>query len=65
MFDESPMKCMGMKASRTETGMVMMGTMADGKCHRKTRITRLTMAISSSSSCFRLSMERWIRSERS
>ena len=44
MFDERPMKCIGMKASRTETGIVMMGTMADGMCQRNTRMTRLTIA---------------------
>ena len=47
------------------TGMVMMGTMAEGMCHRKTRMTALTMMISSSSSCWRLSIERWMSSGRS
>ncbi len=56
---------MGMKARSTETGMVRMGTMADGMCQRKTRITRLTMIISITSSCLRVSIARWIRSERS
>jgi hypothetical protein len=31
-----PISFMGMKASATDTGMVMMGTMDDGKCQRKT-----------------------------
>ena len=65
MFEEMPNSVMGMKASRTETGMVTMGTMAEGMCHRKTRITRLTIRISRRSSCFRVSRERWISSERS
>ena len=65
MFEEMPRSAMGMKASSTETGIVMMGTIAEGMCQRKTRITRLTISISSSSSCFRVSIERWISSERS
>ena len=40
---------MGMKARATLTGMVTMGTMAEGMCQRKTRITRETMSISSTS----------------
>ena len=59
------MKAMGMNARSTATGIVTMGTMAEGMCQRKTRTTRLTIAISSSRSCFRLSIARWIRSERS
>ena len=41
------MKYIGMKASSTETGIVTIGTIADGMCQRKSRITRLTMSISS------------------
>ena len=41
------MKHMGMKASSTETGIVTIGTMAEGMCQRKIRMTRLTMIISS------------------
>ncbi len=57
MLEVMPSKYMGMKARTTEMGMVMIGTMADGKCQRKRRMTRLTMIISISSSSFRLSME--------
>ena len=35
-----PMRYMGMKASATDTGMVTMGTIAEGMCQRKTRMTR-------------------------
>ena len=45
MFDEIPISRIGMNASSTETGIVMIGTMADGMCQRKIRITRLTMMI--------------------
>ena len=48
-FALRPMACMGMKARATLTGMVTMGTMAEGMCQRKTRITRETMSISSTS----------------
>ncbi len=65
MFEEIPRRAMGMKARSTETGMVMMGTIAEGMCQRKTRITRLTISISSSSSWVRVSIARWISSERS
>ena len=37
--------------------------MADGMCQRKNKITALTMIISSSRSCFRLSMDCWINSD--
>src|ERR1043166_3531270 len=65
MFEVTPMKYMGMKHSTTEIGIVMIGTMADGMCQRKKRITTLTMSISMISSCFRLSMDFWINSDRS
>ena len=45
--------------------MVRMGTIAEGMCQRKRRITRLTITICRTSSCFRVSMARWMRSERS
>ena len=38
MFDEMPISRIGMNASSTETGIVMMGTMADGMCQRKSRM---------------------------
>ncbi len=65
MFEEIPSHHIGMKASSTETGIVTIGTMAEGMCQRNSRITRLTMAISSTSSCFSVSIARWISSERS
>ena len=43
----SPRSFIGMNASATETGMVTIGTMAEGTCQRKIRMTRLTMMISS------------------
>jgi len=59
------MAYMGMNASSTDTGMVTTGTMAEGMCQRKIRMTKLTMAISINSSSFRLSMERVMSSDRS
>ena len=56
---------MGMKARSTEIGIVRMGTIAEGMCQRKSRMTRLTMIISRTSSCLSVSIDRWIRSERS
>ncbi len=58
MFDVIPMKYIGMNASATETGIVMIGTIADGMCQRKNRITKLTMIISMIRSCFKLSIDR-------
>ena len=65
MLDEIPMRLMGMKASRTDTGMVMMGTTAEGMCQRKSRMTRLTITISRSSSCSSVAIESRISSDRS
>ncbi len=65
MFDEMPISRIGMNASSTDTGMVMMGTIADGMCHRKIRITRLTMTISRMSSWRSVAIERSMRSDRS
>ncbi len=42
-----------------------MGTMAEGMCQRKTRMTRETTIISSISLSFTVAMARWIRLERS
>ncbi len=60
-----PISRKGMKEIRTATGMVMIGMMALGMCQRKRRITRATVTMTSMSVDFRLSMERWISSERS
>jgi hypothetical protein len=65
MLEEMPIHIMGTKARSTATGMVTMGTMAEGMCQRKTRITRLTITTSWTSFSFRLSMARSMRSERS
>ncbi len=65
MLEVMPMKYIGMNASATEIGMVTIGTSADGICQRKNKITMLTMIISSNRSCFRLSMDLRINSERS
>ncbi len=46
-FAFRPMRYMGMKARATDTGMVTMGTMAEGMCQRKTRMMTETMMISS------------------
>src|SRR5262252_4181232 len=65
MLELMPIQYMGMKASNTETGMVTIGMMAEGMCQRKSRMTKLTMIISTISSCLRVSMDRSINSERS
>ena len=65
MLEEMPISRIGMNASSTDTGMVMMGTIADGMCHRKIRITTLTMTIWSISSWRSVSIDRSMRSERS
>ena len=65
MLEVSFMPYIGMKDSSTAIGIVTIGMMAEGKCQRKSRITRLTMIISSISWCFRVSMDRSISSERS
>ena len=65
MLEVMPMKYMGMKARRTETGIVTIGMIDEGMCQRKIRITKLTMIISRSSSSLRFAMAFSIRSERS
>ena len=65
MFELIPMACMGTNEISTATGMVTMGMMALGTCHRKIRITRPTTINSSVSVCFRLSMDARISSLRS
>ena len=64
-FAPRPRACRGMKASATDTGMVTMGTMAEGMCQRKIRITSETITISSMS-LFRTVPMAWpMSSERS
>ena len=65
MLTVIPARYIGMNASRTETGIVRIGTIADGTCQRKSRITSETMIISILSSCVRVPIARSIRLERS
>ena len=57
MLELIPSRYIGMNDKSTATGMVTIGMMADGMCQRKIRITRLTMIISTISSCFSVSIE--------
>ena len=65
MLEEMPIHIMGTKARSTATGMVTMGTRADGMCHRKTRMTRLTIRISWTSFSLRFATALSMRVERS
>ena len=65
MLDVSPEAYIGMKEMITAIGMVTIGIAALGRCRRNNRITKLTMINSSPSVWISVSMERWIRSERS
>ncbi len=65
MFTVTPIQYSGMKAKSTEIGMVKMGTKAEGICQRKSIITAATMIISTVSSWVKVSMARFMRSERS
>ncbi len=65
MFEVIPRAFMGMKEITIATGMVTMGMIALGMCHRKMRITRETMATSSITVRLRLSIDWRISSERS
>jgi hypothetical protein len=47
MFEVTPRKYIGIKARTTEIGMVTIGIIAEGMCHRKRRITILTISSSS------------------
>ncbi len=49
MFDVSFMPYRGIKDRSTAIGIVTIGMIADGKCQRKMRMTKLTMIISSMS----------------
>jgi hypothetical protein len=42
MLEVMPIAAIGRKDSRTAIGIVKIGTIADGTCHRKRRMTRLT-----------------------
>ena len=65
MLTVTPSRRSGTNDSSTDSGMVTMGTTADGTCHRNKRMTRDTMIISSVSSWVSVSMARWMRPERS
>ena len=65
MLTVTPMKYIGMNDSSTDTGIVTIGTIADGMCQRNTRITSETMIISTVSSWRSVSMARSMRPERS
>ena len=65
MLTVTPKRYIGMNARSTDTGMVTMGTIADGMCQRKIRMTSETMIISMRSSCRSVCMARVMRSERS
>jgi len=64
-FAFSPMRYMGMNASATLTGIVTMGMIADGTCHRKMRMMIETITISSISFSFTVWIAPSISSERS
>src|SRR5215831_1648128 len=63
MLELMPIQYIGMKARSTETGIVTIGMMAEGMCQRKSRMTKLTMIISTISSCLSVSMDRSINLE--
>ena len=65
MLTVIPIRWSGMKARRTETGIVRIGTSALGTCQRKIRMTIETMTISSISFPFRLSIADSMSVERS
>ena len=63
MFAVSPIKYIGIKASKLDTGMVIIGVKAEGKCHKNKSIIKLTIIISSTNWCFSVSIARCIRSD--
>ena len=65
MFALSPIRAIGMKASRTAIGRVRIGISALRKWNRKSTMTALTMSISCKSSRQSVCTARWISSERS
>jgi hypothetical protein len=65
MLEVTPINFMVMKAISTEIGRVSTITRALWKCSRKTRMTSETTTDSSIRLCFKVSMARSIRSERS
>ena len=65
MLEFMPSKRIAMMAISTPTGSITMATSALRACIRNTMHTSATMRLSSSSVRFKVSMARWIRSERS
>ncbi|MNG38912.1 hypothetical protein D3C84_1267760 [compost metagenome] len=60
-----PCRCITIKATRMAMGRVMTTTSEDRRWNRKARQTSTTTANSSINLPERLSMARWMRSERS
>ncbi len=63
IFELSPIMYMGMNERRTDTGIVTIGTKAEGMCHKNRRMTELTMIISRISSCLSVAIDRSINSD--
>ncbi len=65
MLELRPSACIAMNAISTPMGSMTIATRALLTCSRNTMQTSATMMLSSISVRFRVSMARWIRSERS
>ena len=65
MLEFMPRRRMAMKAMSIPTGSIRIATSALRTCSRKMMHTAATMRLSSISVRFRVSMARWMRSERS
>ncbi len=65
MVEGMSSRYIGMKERATAMGSDRIGSSALRKCSRNTMITRLTTIASSIRACMRVSMARWMRSERS
>ncbi len=65
MLAVRPMPSKGTKEISTASGMVTIGMIALGTCHRNSRITKHRVRMTSMIVRFRLSTERWMRSARS
>ena len=64
-FEFIPSRRIAMKAISTPTGSIRIATSAERTCIRKITQTAATIRLSSSSVRLRVSIARWIRSERS
>ena len=65
MVDGMSSRYIGMNDSATAMGSDRMGSSELRRCSRNSMITRLTTIASSMSACFRVSIDRSIRPERS